>query len=51
MALLFRFFGGAYQDIMGDLHNLFGRVNEVHVFLEDDEEMAFILKIASEVFL
>ena len=20
---------GAYQDIMGDLHNLFGRVNEV----------------------
>lgn len=32
------FMVGAYQDIMGDLHNLFGRVNEVHVFLEDDEE-------------
>jgi len=28
---------GAYQDIMGDLHNLFGRVNEVHVFLDPDE--------------
>jgi len=28
---------GAYQDIMGDLHNLFGRVNEVHVFLDDEE--------------
>ncbi|MBI5516051.1 MAG: biosynthetic arginine decarboxylase [Deltaproteobacteria bacterium] len=32
------FLTGAYQDIMGDLHNLFGRVNEVHVFLDDDEE-------------
>jgi len=31
------FFTGAYQDIMGDLHNLFGRVNEIHVFLEEDE--------------
>ena len=29
---------GAYQDIMGDLHNLFGRVTEVHVFLDPDEE-------------
>ena len=25
------FMTGAYQDIMGDLHNLFGRVNEAHV--------------------
>ncbi len=32
------FMTGAYQDIMGDLHNLFGRVNEVHVFLDPDEE-------------
>ena len=32
------FLTGAYQDIMGDLHNLFGRVNEVHVFLDPDEE-------------
>ncbi len=31
------FLMGAYQDIMGDVHNLFGRVNEVHVF-EDPEE-------------
>ena len=31
------FLVGAYQDIMGDLHNLFGRVNEVHVFLDPDE--------------
>ena len=28
---------GAYQDIMGDMHNLFGRVNEVHVFVDDDD--------------
>src|SRR5438128_3577343 len=28
------FMVGAYQDIMGDLHNLFGRVTEVHVFLD-----------------
>lgn len=28
---------GAYQDIMGDMHNLFGRVNEVHVFMDDEE--------------
>ncbi len=32
------FLTGAYQDIMGDIHNLFGRVNEVHVFLDEDEE-------------
>ena len=32
------FLMGAYQDIMGDLHNLFGRVNEAHVFLDEDEE-------------
>ncbi|MCX5787109.1 MAG: biosynthetic arginine decarboxylase [Elusimicrobia bacterium] len=31
------FLMGAYQATMGDVHNLFGRVNEVHVF-EDDEE-------------
>lgn len=38
------FLTGAYQDIMGDLHNLFGRVNEVHVFLEDDEENGFYIE-------
>jgi arginine decarboxylase len=31
------FLTGAYQDIMGDMHNLFGRVNEVHVFVDDDD--------------
>jgi arginine decarboxylase len=35
---------GAYQDIMGDLHNLFGRVNEVHVFLEEDEDDGFYIE-------
>ncbi len=38
------FLTGAYQDIMGDLHNLFGRVNEVHVFLEDDEPNGFYIE-------
>lgn len=38
------FLMGAYQDIMGDLHNLFGRVNEAHVFLEDDEEDGFYIE-------
>ena len=38
------FLVGAYQDIMGDLHNLFGRVDEVHVFLEEDEEDGFYLE-------
>jgi len=35
------FLMGAYQDIMGDLHNLFGRVNEVHVFLDPDEPAGY----------
>lgn len=38
------FLTGAYQDIMGDLHNLFGRVNEAHVFLEEDEEDGFYIE-------
>jgi arginine decarboxylase len=38
------FLTGAYQDIMGDLHNLFGRVNEVHVFLEDDEPNGYYIE-------
>jgi arginine decarboxylase len=40
------FLTGAYQDIMGDLHNLFGRVNEVHVFLEPDEPNGFYIEEA-----
>jgi arginine decarboxylase len=38
------FLTGAYQDIMGDIHNLFGRVNEVHVFLDEDEESGFYIE-------
>ncbi|PYJ47990.1 MAG: arginine decarboxylase [Verrucomicrobia bacterium] len=38
------FMVGAYQDIMGDLHNLFGRVTEVHVFLDPDEESGWYIE-------
>ena len=38
------FLTGAYQDIMGDLHNLFGRVNEVHVFLDEDDERGYYIE-------
>jgi arginine decarboxylase len=38
------FLTGAYQDIMGDIHNLFGRVNEVHVFLDPDEDAGFYIE-------
>jgi len=38
------FLMGAYQDIMGDLHNLFGRVNEVHVFLDADEAAGYYVE-------
>ena len=31
------FLVGAYQDILGDIHNLFGRVTEVHVYADADE--------------
>ncbi|MGB5246942.1 MAG: hypothetical protein WBN34_10375, partial [Woeseia sp.] len=32
---------GAYQDIMGDAHNLFGRVAEVHVYADKEEDGNF----------
>jgi arginine decarboxylase len=38
------FMVGAYQDIMGDLHNLFGRATEVHVFLDPDEESGWYIE-------
>lgn len=38
------FLMGAYQDIMGDLHNLFGRVNEMHVFLDPDEPAGYYIE-------
>ena len=38
------FLVGAYQDIMGDLHNLFGRVTEAHVFLDEDEDSGYYIE-------
>lgn len=38
------FLTAAYQDIMGDLHNLFGRVNEAHIFLDEDEESGYYIE-------
>ena len=35
---------GAYQATMGDLHNLFGRVNEVHVFEDPDEPGGYYIE-------
>ncbi len=35
---------GGYQDIMGDMHNLFGRVNEVHVFCDDEDPEDYYLE-------
>jgi arginine decarboxylase len=38
------FMTGAYQDIMGDMHNLFGRVNEIHVFTDDEDPEDFYIE-------
>ena len=38
------FLTGAYQDVMGDMHNLFGRVNEVHIFSDDDDPEDFYIE-------
>jgi arginine decarboxylase len=38
------FLTGAYQDVMGDMHNLFGRLNEVHIFSHDDEPQGFYIE-------
>ncbi len=38
------FMTGAYQDIMGDNHNCFGRLNEVHVFCDDDDPTDFYIE-------
>ena len=35
------FLVGAYQDILGDAHNLFGRVPEVHVYADEEEHGNF----------
>lgn len=40
------FLTGAYQDVMGDMHNLFGRLNEVHIFVdENDPDQYYIEEI------
>ena len=38
------FLMGAYQDIMGDTHNLFGRVPEVHVYADSEEEDGYYIE-------
>jgi arginine decarboxylase len=38
------FLVGAYQDIMGDMHNLFGRVNEMHIYLDEDEARGYYVE-------
>ncbi len=38
------FMTGAYQDVMGDFHNLFGSVNEVHVFLDTSEPGGYYIE-------
>ncbi|MGH8195902.1 MAG: biosynthetic arginine decarboxylase [Woeseiaceae bacterium] len=44
------FLMGAYQDIMGDAHNLFGRVTEAHVYGDVEEDGNFwIEKILSGI--
>ncbi len=38
------FLTGAYQDVMGDMHNLFGRLNEVHVYADETDSQGFYLE-------
>lgn len=38
------FLMGAYQDILGDTHNLFGSVTEAHVYVDDDEPDDFYVE-------
>ena len=38
------FLTGAYQDVMGDMHNLFGRLNEVHVFYDAGDDSNFYIE-------
>lgn len=38
------FLTGAYQDVMGDMHNLFGTLNEAHVYGLADTENGFYIE-------
>jgi arginine decarboxylase len=35
---------GAYQDIMGDAHNLFGRVAEAHIYADAEEPGGYYIE-------
>jgi arginine decarboxylase len=37
------FLTGAYQDTLGDMHNLFGRMDEAHVVVDPDEESGWYI--------
>lgn len=37
------FLTGAYQDTLGDMHNLFGRMDEAHIVLDSDEEAGWYI--------
>ena len=38
------FLAGAYQGTMGNLHNLFGRINEAHVYLDKNEQKGWYIE-------
>ena len=38
------FMTGAYQDVMGDMHNLFGRLNEAHIFCDPKDPTGFYIE-------
>lgn len=38
------FLTGAYQDAMGDMHNLFGRLNEAHIFCDPSDPTGFYIE-------
>lgn len=38
------FLTGAYQDVLGSAHNLFGRVNEAHIRLEPEAAGGYVLE-------
>ncbi len=38
------FLTGAYQDVMGDMHNLFGRLNEAHIFCDPNDPSGFYIE-------
>lgn len=37
------FLTGAYQDTLGDMHNLFGRMDEAHIVLDSDEDAGWYI--------